>query len=197
MHATYASGVEPRRWSRAEYDRMIEHGLFHEEDRVELIDGEILTMAPQHSPHAATVMHVQKLLEAAFGPGFHVRVQMPLALDSTSEPEPDLAVVSGVALDYLGEHPGRAALVVEVADTTLPFARRSKGSLYARAGIAEYWLVNLGDRLLEVYRDPAGDRAAPYGWAYRTNARLGAGDVAVPLGAPQTEVAVTDLLPPR
>jgi Uma2 family endonuclease len=174
---------------------MVEHGLLDEDDRVELIDGEILTMAPHYSPHAATVMHVQKVLDGAFGPGYHVRVQMPFALDPGSEPEPDLAVVSGAALDYFGGHPERAALLVEVADTTLSFARRWKSSLYARGGIPEYWIVNLPDRLLEVYRDPAEDPAAPYGWGFRTSVRLAAGDVVSPLGAPGAQIAVADLLP--
>jgi Uma2 family endonuclease len=195
MHATHATGLEPRRWTRAEYDRMVEQGLLDEDDRVELIDGEILTMAPHCSPHAATVMHVQKVLEGAFGPRYHVRVQMPLVLDPMSEPEPDLAVVTGVALDYVHGHPERAALLVEVADTTLSFARRWKSSLYARGGIPEYWIVNLPDRLLEVYRDPAEDPAAPYGWGFRTSVRLAAGDVVSPLGAPGAQIAVADLLP--
>jgi Uma2 family endonuclease len=195
MHATHASGLEPRRWTRVEYERMIEHGLFQPEDRVELIDGEILTMAPQYSPHAATVMHVQKVLEAAFGSGYHARVQMPFALDPMSEPEPDLAVVSGVALDYLDGHPEVAALILEVADTTLSFARRWKGSLYARAGIADYWIVNLVDRRLEVYRAPVADSSAPYGWRYATVERLRTGEAVVSLAAPDANVAVAELLP--
>lgn len=195
MHATHASGLEPRRWTRAEYDRMVEHGLLGRDDRVELIDGEIVTMAPQYSPHAATVMHVQKVLEAAFGPGYHARVQMPFALDPMSEPEPDLAVVSGFALDYVHGHPETAALVVEVADTTLSFARRWKSSLYARAGIAEYWIVNLADRRLEVYRDPGPDASARYGSAYRTVESLGVSDEIAPLAAPDTAIPLADLLP--
>ena len=162
MQAMRASGIEQRRWTRAEYDRMIEHGLFGPDERLELIDGEILTVTPQGTPHAGTIGLVQDVLCVVFG-HTHVRVQLPFALDPASEPEPDLAVVAGTPRDYLAAHPDSALLIVEVAETTLGFARRSKGSLYARAGIAEYWIVNVGDGALEVYRNPAEDRAAPYG----------------------------------
>jgi Uma2 family endonuclease len=195
MTVTHVSGLEPKRWTRAEYEQMIEHDLFRPEERVELVDGEILTMAPQHSPHAATVMHIHEILRETFRPGFHVRVQMPFALDPMSEPEPDLAVVEGTALDYVHGHPDAAALLVEVADTTLLFARAWKASLYARAGIPEYWIVNLGARQLEVHRDPEPAPSARYGWAYGTVRQLGAEDEVSPLAAPEARIAVADLLP--
>lgn len=195
MTVTQVSGLEPRRWTRAEYERMIEHDLLRPEERVELVDGEILTMAPQHSPHAATVMHVHEILRETFGRGFHVRVQMPFALDPMSEPEPDLAVVEGAALDFVHGHPEAAALLVEVADTTLLFARAWKGSLYARAAIAEYWIVNLGARQLEVHRDPEPAPSARYAWAYGTVSHLGASDEVSPLAAPDARIPVADLLP--
>jgi Uma2 family endonuclease len=195
MHATQASDVQPRRWTRAEYDRMIDHGLLHEDDRVELIDGEILEMAPQLPRHSAMVAHVQKVLEAGFGSGYHARVQLPFALDPMSEPEPDIAVVAGVPRDYLDAHPHSAALLVEVAETTLRFDRSWKSSLYARAGIPEYWIVNLVDRRLEAYGEPAPDPSARYGWAYRAVRHLQASDDVSPLAAPGTRIPVADLLP--
>jgi Uma2 family endonuclease len=195
MQATHASGIEPRRWTRAEYERMVEHGLLGPDDPVELIDGEILTMAPQYSPHSATVMHVQTVLRTAFGSDYHVRVQMPFALDDMSEPEPDLAVVVGAELDYFHGHPEAAALLVEVANTTLSFARRRKGSLYARARVADYWIVNLADRQLEIYREPVVDSSAHYGWSYARSQLLRGPDVVSPLAAPQTEIAAGELLP--
>ena len=94
MHATQASVHRPRRWTRAEYDRMIEHGLFGPGERLELIDGEILTMTPPGTSHAGTIGLVQDVLCVVFG-HTHVRVQLPFALDPASEPEPDLAVVAG------------------------------------------------------------------------------------------------------
>jgi len=195
MTVTHVSGLEPRRWTRAEYEQMIEHDLLRPEERVELVDGEILTMAPQHSPHAATVMHVHEILRETFGPGFHVRVQMPFALDAMSEPEPDLAVIEGAALDYVHGHPDAAALLVEVADTTLLFARAWKASLYARAGIPEYWIVSLGARQLEVHRDPGPAPSARYGWAYGTARQLRARDEVSPLAASEARIRVADLLP--
>ncbi len=194
MQAMRASGIEQRRWTRAEYDRMIEHGLFGPDERLELIDGEILTVTPQGTPHAGTIGLVQDVLCVVFG-HTHVRVQLPFALDPASEPEPDLAVVAGTPRDYLAAHPDSALLIVEVAETTLGFARRSKGSLYARAGIAEYWIVNVGDGALEVYRNPAEDRAAPYGHAYGDTQILRAGDIVVPLAAPGAEISVAELFP--
>jgi Uma2 family endonuclease len=173
---------------------MIEHGLLGEDDRVELIDGEILSMTPVGTRHAGTIGLVQDALYAVFG-HTRVRSQLPFALDPASEPEPDLAVVPGSPRDYLDAHPDTAQLIVEVADTTLAFARRAKGSLYARAGIAEYWIVNVSDGVLEVYRHPAEDPSARYGFAYRDTQVLRAGERVVPLAAPQAEIAVADLLP--
>lgn len=174
---------------------MVAAGVFPPGDPVELIDGEILAMTPQGSAHATTVLLTAQALQIAFGTGTHVRVQMPLALDPASEPEPDLAVVSGSPRDYRDAHPSSALLVVEVADTTLDYDREQKGSLYARAGIAEYWIVNLSDRRLEVYRDPAPLSQARYGWGLRTVRHHNSGERVAPLAVPQASVAVADLLP--
>ena len=93
---------------------------------------------------------------------------MPVALDAESAPEPDLVVVAGTRIDYRESHPARVALIVEVADSSLDFDRQPKGSLYARAGVEDYWIVNLIDRVVEMYRDPGPDASAPYGWRYRS-----------------------------
>lgn len=115
---------------------------------------------------------------------------MPRALDEESAPEPDLAVVPGRRADYRARHPGRPVLVVEVADASLRFDRRD-----ARAGVPEYWIVNVIDRVLEVHRDPLPDPAATYGWRYRTLDRLDRGATVEPPALPGTRVAVADLLP--
>jgi Uma2 family endonuclease len=99
-------------------------------------------------------------------------VQTPLAFDPDSEPEPDLAVVVGTPRDYRAHHPTTAVLIMEVSDTTLAFDRRQKGSLYARAGILDYWILNLNRRMLEVYRSPIADPVAPYGFSYSERHRL-------------------------
>ena len=189
------SAVLARRWTRQEYERMVKAGVFPPGERAELIDGEVLKMTPQGSAHATAVRLTEDLLRTVFGPGHDVRVQMPLALDPSSEPEPDVAVVLGSPRDYRDAHPTSALLVVEVADTTLPYDREQKGSLYARAGVAEYWIVNLLDRGVEVHRDPTSMPQARYGWAYRSVLQFGPERHISPLAAPQVRVAVADLLP--
>jgi Uma2 family endonuclease len=101
-----------------------------------------------------------------------VRAQLPLALSDYDEPFPDLAVVSGSPRDYLAQHPTSALLVVEVSEASLKTDREVKGSLYASAGIPEYWILNLRERVLEVYREPAADARAVYGAAYRQQQHL-------------------------
>lgn len=187
--------VGAKRWMRQEYEKMAEAGVFSPGERVELIDGEILTMTPQKSPHATAILLTVEALRTAFGPVCTVRPQLPLALDPLSEPEPDIAVVSGSPRDCSNDHPSSALLIVEVADTTLEYDRQRKGSLYARAGIADYWILNLTDRRLEVYRDPAPANLAVYGWAYRTVQHYTANQFISPLASPQARINVADLLP--
>jgi Uma2 family endonuclease len=187
--------VDVRRWTRDEYDRMIDAGIFAPDERVELIDGEILYVAPQKSPHATGICLVLEALRSAFGTGFRVRPQLPLALDPCSEPVPDIAVVPGIARDYRDQHPETAVLIVEVADSSLAHDRSRKGSLYARACVADYWIVNLVDRCVEVYRDPGLSSEALYGWEYASVRRYRPEESVAPLAAPQSPVKVADLLP--
>ena len=174
---------------------MIDAGVLTTADRVELIDGEIVTMTPQKSRHATAVSLAQRVLGRAFGDDFIVRTQLPLALDPASEPEPDLAVVTGTPRDYRDAHPSTALLIAEVADASLAFDRSVKASLYARAGIADYWLLNLVESILQVHRNP--DRAidTARGWRYAAITNHGAGDRVAPLARPDFFVAVADLLP--
>ncbi len=188
-----APAVQIKRWTRREYDRMAEAGIFSQDDRVQLIEGDIVTMTPQNSPHASAIGKTERVLERLFGMSVWVRVQMPLIVDPDSEPEPDLVVVPGTPDDYRDEHPRSALLVVEVSDTTLALDRDRKRAIYARAGIREYWIVNLAERCLEVYRDPV---AAP-GQAslYRSSQKLTPSDNIAPLAATTATVTVADLLP--
>jgi Uma2 family endonuclease len=149
----------------------------------------------KYSPHATSILLVQRALTEAFGPGWLVRSQMPVALDDESEPEPDVAVVPGDPRDYRDAHPARPVLVVEVALSRVGFDREHKGSLYARAGVADYWIVNLPDRRLEVYRGPVPDGAAPFGGRYGSALALGPEERVAPLAAPGASVTVADLLP--
>jgi Uma2 family endonuclease len=188
------SAVRTRRWTRVEYDRLIEIGIFCPGDKVELLGGQLCVSEPQNNPHATAISLGLEALQKALPPGWHVRVQLPLALDDESEPEPDLAVVSGGPRDYV-DHPSRPALVVEVADASVALDRAHKGGLYARARLPEYWIVNLVDRVLEVYREPGPDASALYGWAYRAVQSLSSGEHVSPLAAPTARIAIADLLP--
>ena len=184
-----------KRWTRLEYDRLIECGAFGPEDRIELLGGLLIVREPQGGPHAMGIRMVEEALRRVFMHGWDVRGQLPVALDDDSEPEPDVSVVRGSFRDYPHDHPARAALVVEIAESSLGVDRGEKASLYARAGLADYWIVNLVDRVREVHRDPLADPAAPYGWRYASVATLRHGDVVTPLAAPAGPNPVADLVP--
>lgn len=188
-------GIEERRITRLEYERMIECGIFVPGDRVELIAGALLVAEPQGSRHATGINLAADAVHAAFGAGWSVRVQLPIALDDESEPEPDVAVVAGSPRDYRDTHPSRPVLVVEVADESLRGDREHKGSVYARGGIADYWIVDVVGRALEVYRLPEAASEAALGWRYADRRRLIAGEAISPLAAPAAVIAVADLLP--
>jgi Uma2 family endonuclease len=186
--------VTTRRWRRVEYDRLVELGVFVGE-RLELLDGLLVVREPQDSPHAATVMLVGQVLAAAFGAGWHPRLQAPIALGEHSEPEPDVAIVIGTPRDYVAAHPSTAALVVEVADSSLRLDRRFKAVIYARAGLPDYWIVNLVDRTVEVYREPRLSPGAADDWTYRSVEVLRPPATVTPLAAPRAAMPVADLLP--
>jgi Uma2 family endonuclease len=183
-----------RRWSRAEYDRLVGLGAF-EGEPLELVGGQLIVAEPQSTYHASAIRMVDYALRAALPPGWIVSIQSPLSLDDESEPEPDVFVVPGRPSDYRDAHPSRPVLVVEVAESSLRFDRLRKGSLYARAGVADYWIVNLVDRLLEVHRDPAPEPSAPWGWAYRSVAMLAPPARVAPTAFSDVPLAVADLLP--
>ena len=187
--------IRTRRWSRVEYDQLIEKGVFRPDERLELLAGELVVREPQGTPHAVGITLVQEALRRAFGPGWLVRIQLPLALDDESEPEPDISVVPGWPRDYLEAHSSRPVLVVEVAEASLALDRTHKGGLYARAGVGDYWILNLVDGVLEVYRQPAPSSSAPFGWGYSAIQSLGATDLVSPLAAPSARIPVVALLP--
>ena len=137
------SHVPTPRLTRLEYEALVERGVLGEDDPVELLGGHLVFREPQGSRHAAACLRIRIALDRAFGRGYHVRPQVPIALADDSEPEPDIAVVRGRIEDYLDAHPTSPALVVEVADSSLAWDRERKGSLYVRAGVVGYWIVNL------------------------------------------------------
>lgn len=187
--------VRTRRWTRAEYDRLIELGVFGPGDPVELLGGELIVAEPQGSVHFTAVCLTEEALRVAFGAGWTIRSQGPVALDDESEPEPDIAVVPGGIRDYSREHPARPVLVVEVAESSLRLDRQRKAGLYARAGLDDYWIVNLVESVLEIYRQPVAEPSAAYGWAYASRIVLGPDASATPLAAPAALIPVRALLP--
>lgn len=148
-----------------EYYRMAEMGLLAPDARVELIEGEIIDMAPMGSDHAGVVNGLARRWFEAVGQRAFVRVQSAVRLDTASEPEPDLAIVLPRDDDYVTAHPSAAdvLLLIEVADTTLRYDRDVKVPLYARHGIAEVWVVDLRNRELRWYRSPQAGGYADQG----------------------------------
>jgi Uma2 family endonuclease len=184
-----------RRFSVAEYHRLIDAGVFRHDERFELLEGLIVVKMTRYPPHDGTISLVEEQLGLVLPRGWYCRIQSAVTTPD-SEPEPDLAVVRGTRRSYLTRHPGAGdtALIVEVADASLADDRTLKARLYARAGFPVYWIVNLIDLQIEVYTDPlrSGRRSRYRGLqVYRT------GDVVPVLVGGRTygPVAVTDLLP--
>ena len=174
-----------RRITVDEYHRMIEAGIFGEDEHVQLIAGTLVAMTPQGSRHAVVIQRLTAALVRAVGDDLAVRPQLPLTLLDDSEPEPDLAVIRVADAPLEGPHPRSARLVVEVAGESLRLDRQSKAALYARAGIPEYWIVNLTDSTIEVL-----DEADPVTGAYRSRAVVASGDTLVARSVPGLEIDV-------
>jgi len=156
MVANIQPPLQRRRFSVADYHRMGETGILGEDERLELIDGEIFEMTPIGSPHGGRVNQLNRILTQAVGASAVVAVQNPLVLDQRSEPEPDLALLRPRADFYTDSHP-RAAdvlLLIEVADSSLQTDLNLKVPLYARHGIPEVWVVAIPDRQIQRFAHP-------------------------------------------
>jgi hypothetical protein len=175
-----------RRFTVDEYHRMIQAGILTEDDSVELLEGWIVLKMARNPPHDGTIEVTRELLGSRLPSGWKIRVQSAITT-ADSEPEPDIAIVSGTVRAHLDHHPGpqEVAGLIEVADSTLIGDRQDKGRLYARAGIVWYWIINLIDRQVEVYTDPSGPDPNP---RYRQRQDFGLQD-AVPLVIAGQEVA--------
>jgi Uma2 family endonuclease len=184
--------VVPARWTVERYLRLVDEGVLGLDDRVELLEGVVVAMAPQNEPHAAGVRRVGQALHRAVGERAVVQVQLVLVLGPHSAPEPDAAVLPGSVADYDRVHPTTALLVVEVADTSLEQDRLTKRAIYAAAGIPEYWIVNLRDDCLEVRRLPE-----PQSRRYASTAIARRGERIALAALRGVAVAVDDLLPSR
>jgi Uma2 family endonuclease len=176
-----------RRLRRTEYEKLAELGAF-ENERVELLNGQLVCMSPIGPPHSSTVDRLTQLLAHYLFGRTIVRVQGPFAASDESEPEPDLALLP--LGNYSKEHPVRAELLIEVAESSLPYDRGPKLSVYAECGVPEYWIVNLVDRRVEVHRKPGGGR-------YWQVQYFEEGSRVSPLCFPDFELVVTDILPSR
>jgi Uma2 family endonuclease len=177
-----------RRITVDEYHRMIEAGVLAEDERVQLVSGTLVTMTPQGRPHARAIQRLTRFLVRALGDDVEVLTQLPLTLVDDSEPEPDLAVVRAEDAQSGEHHPRTALLVIEVAGDSLRLDRQSKAALYARAGIPEYWIVNLADATVEVQREPDSGAGV-----YRARTIVCSGDSVASTSVPELRIEVAAL----
>jgi Uma2 family endonuclease len=181
--------VARRYFNVTEFYRMAAAGVFSEDDRVELIEGEILEMSPIGSRHAACVGRLTELFSQQAGSRAIVWVQNPIRLNDYSEPLPDIALLKRRA-DFYAEHhptPADVFLIVEVADTSIDYDRNIKLPIYAQANIPEVWLVNLSKNIVEIYTQPANDK-------YQKSRRLKRGELLVSPQVSNLSIGVSEIL---
>lgn len=178
-----------RRFTVDDFYRMAKAGILTEDDRVELIEGQVVEMAPIGRQHASRVDRLNRLLQRLVGDKAILRVQGPVRLDPYSEPQPDLALLRPRDDFYEAAHPGPAdiLLLVEVADSSVVYDRQTKTPLYAQAGIPEVWLVDLPQDVVEAHRSPSPD-------GYRDVQRFRRGQRIAPQAFPDVDLAVDDIL---
>jgi Uma2 family endonuclease len=178
-------------WTVSDYHRMSEMGILGPDERTELINGQIVLMVAKGSPHVTSLHLLANVLRDRLGNAALVRTQDPIQLDDWSEPEPDLIIARGTVLDYADHHPRpeEIELVVEVADSTLKQDCEIKDKLYAQAGIADYWVLDLKNRQLHVFRNPT-----PMG--YTSHLILAEPNEIAPLSFPSLTLSLTVILSP-
>jgi Uma2 family endonuclease len=181
------------RFTVDQYERMAEAGILTEDDRVELINGIVVTKMPKGPEHVWAAKSVEALLESLLGTAWCVRREEPARIPDLDEPEPDGVVARGTRRAYLKRHPEphEIALIAEVSDTTYHRDRNEKFAAYARAGIPVYWIVNLPRRRVEVYTDPT-----PEGYGSRQDYHAGEAIPVVIDGQLLGHILVDDILPP-
>ncbi len=191
-------GLSLRRFTLDEYHHLIDIGFFDEDERVELLEGVLVYKSPNNPPHNRTVLRLFRFLVSQITQeDIEVRAQGPISIpELMTEPEPDLVISkeSGGSLDERHPFPADILLLMEVSDSSLAYDRTRKAEIYAQAGIPDYWIWNLVDNSLEVYRDP---HAPAIGDAlYQTKLTFHSGESIAPLAFPDFEVAVVDIMPP-
>jgi Uma2 family endonuclease len=180
-----------KRWTVRDYHQMSETGLLDPHERTELIAGQITLMVAKGTSHVTSLYLLVNTLRDKLGNSVLIRTQDPIQLDDLSEPEPDLAIVRGTVLDYATQHPHPSDiyLIIEVADRTLKYDCETKDKLYALAGISDYWVLDVKNRQLHIFRDPT-----PTG--YTSHLILAEPNRAVPLAFPDCEMILASILPP-
>ncbi|HEY9620777.1 MAG TPA: Uma2 family endonuclease [Crinalium sp.] len=180
-----------KRWTVEDYHRMSELGILDADERTELIAGQIILMAAKGTPHVTALQLLANALRDRLGNAAVIRTQDPIQLDDFSEPEPDLVIAQGTVLDYAAHHPrpDQIYLVVEVADSTLKQDCEIKDKLYAQAGITDYWVLDLKNRQLHIFRNPT-----PIG--YTSHLILTEPNQVSPLAFPELSLSLNDILPP-
>jgi Uma2 family endonuclease len=179
------------RWTREEFYKIVESGCFRADAHLELIQGDIIEKElPMNTPHATGVRRGENMLRKIFSSGYVVSAQLPLTLSNSDEPLPDLAVSAGSPEDFEESHPTSAVLIVEISDSSLKYDRTAKAQLYASFNVLDYWILNLIDRVLEVYREPNGAK-------YLSIRTYDAQQAVAPLAASDRSISVSSLLPAR
>jgi Putative restriction endonuclease len=196
-----------RKWTKKEYHKLAELGFF-DNMRVEFMDGEIIVntdyeivrkgedlIMTMNNPHAVAIRLILAVLHKIFDENYLIDSQLPLNFGDDAEPEPDIAVIQGNPRDFIESHPQNATLIIEVSDTTLYYDRNRKASLYAKFLIQDYWVLNLKNRKLEVYRSPMEDENAYYGFSFSEKQTFSETDEVSPLAKSDARIKVADLLP--
>jgi Uma2 family endonuclease len=189
--------LSPRKWTVEEYNKMAECGVIAPDERVELIDGEVVPLSAHDKIHSDSVALATNVLVRLYGDTHLVRVGLPIQVGEYSEPEPDFALVKPEHQTESGRHPTKPDLVIEVSYTSLSRDRMKKVSLYASASIPEYWIVNLWERCLERHLEPKADKTAPFGFSYARREVLGEDDSIQPVKIDGEAVAVKQLMAPE
>lgn len=180
-----------RLWTVKEYHKMAESGIFHPEERVELIAGQIVKMSAKGTIHTTTVRRIAHVLRDKLQGQVDVHTQDPIQLNDFSEPEPDIAVVKVDPLDYVDHHPtaSEVYLIIEVADSSFKYDRETKGKAYAQSGILDYWLLDVNNRKLHVFREPTQEK-------YQSEVIFSQEAIISPLNFPGLMITIADMLPP-
>ncbi len=182
-------------WKREAFLEALARGDFATDNKIELLKGEVYFKMTMQGPHILAIYKATLVLQGVFEPDRAVLVQLPFALNEDDYPEPDLAVLDGPIGSVEALPATDPIFVIEVSDSTLRKDRTVKAAIYAEAGIEDYWILNLNDRVLEVYRQPAPMQSEPFGFGYRSITRYSETDSLAPLCAPQNPIAVAALLP--